>query len=146
VRSLSDLLVPGGSALSALVRGARRQQRLDAALAAFLDRPLAEHVRVGTGDENVLVLAADAPVWGHRIRYLAPAILERMREVAPELRDVRIIVRPPPAAPVDPPHARRAALSPASASLLQEVAGRCANPGLSRALARLAARARRPGG
>ena len=95
MRRVNDLLAAKSSPLGALVRGARRQQRLDALLAGFLDRPLADHVQVASGDADVLVLAADAPVWGHRIRYLAPAILERMRGEAPQLRDVRIIVRPP---------------------------------------------------
>ena len=143
MRRVNDMLAAKESSLGALVRGARRQQRLDALLAAFLDRPLADHVQVASGDADILVLAADAPVWGHRIRYLAPAILDRMREDIPQLRDVRIIVRPPAPPPAQPPGARRATLSPASASLLQEVAGGCANPALSRVLARMAARARR---
>ena len=143
MRRVNDLLAAKSSPLGALVRGARRQQRLDALLAGFLDRPLADHVQVASGDADVLVLAADAPVWGHRIRYLAPAILERMRGEAPQLRDVRIIVRPPAQPAADTPGTRRATLSPATASLLQEVAGGCANPALSRVLARMAARARR---
>lgn len=143
MRRVNDLLAAKSSPLGALVRGARRQQRLDALLAGFLDRPLADHVQVASGDADVLVLAADAPVWGHRIRYLAPAILERMRDEVPHLRDVRIIVRPPAQPAPDASGARRATLSPASASLLQEVAGGCANPALSRVLARMAARARR---
>jgi len=143
MRRVDDLLAANGSPLAALVRGARQQQRLDALLADFLDRPLADHVQVASGDADVLLLAADAPVWGHRIRYLAPAILKRMREEVPHLRDVRIVVRPPAAEPAPATGARHATLSPASASLLKEVAAGCANPALSRVLARMAARARR---
>ena len=127
------------------MRGARRQQRLDALLRGFLDRPLADHVHVASAQGEILVLAADTPVWGHRIRYLAPAILEQMREQVPELVDVHIIVRPRDEPPATPEVARRAVLSRASASLLETVAGSCDNPPLARVLARMSAKRRERG-
>jgi hypothetical protein len=139
---MTDLLAARDSPLRPLVAGAHRHRLLDGLLRRFLDRPLADHVQVASAHGDVLVLAADAPVWGHRIRYLAPDILERMKHEFPSLETVRIIVRPRPTAPPSPPSARRPGLSPANASLLDVVSRDCDNPALARVLARLGARGR----
>jgi len=142
-RRIGDLLRPTGSPLAALVRRAGQRERLNARLGDILDRPLLDHIQVAGGENGVLVLMADTPVWGHRIRYLAPTILQHLQLHEPELRDVRIIVRPareepPPAAPA---RARRT-LSRSCASLLETVAATCDNPALARILARLSSRTR----
>jgi hypothetical protein len=139
---MAELLSAPGSPLRPLVAGARRQRLLDEILRRFLDRPLAEHVQVASADGDALVLAADAPVWGHRIRYLAPDVLARMRQEVPSLGSVRIIVRPQPTAPPPAPGRRHPGLSPANASLLEAVSRSCGNPALARVLARLSARGR----
>jgi hypothetical protein len=141
-RRIGELLEPGGSALSDLVRGARHRERLDTALREFVDRPLADHVQVASSHDGMLVLAADAPVWGHRTRYLAPAILEHLSQLEPDLREVRILVRPTAPDLAEPPPPRDVTLSERSASLLQTVARSCDNPALARILVRMGARRR----
>ena len=126
--------------LAVLLR--RTAERLDALLRGILDRPLADHVHVAGARDGILVLAADTPVWGHRIRYLAPAILERMREQEPKLDDVRIIVRPPQESASPPDPSRRAHLTARAATLLRSVAESCDNEDLARVLARMGSRKR----
>lgn len=140
-RRIGDILAPSGSPLATLLSRARHLQQLDAQLAEFLDRPLLDHIQVGGNDNGVLVLVADSPVWGHRIRYLAPGILQQLRVREPGLHDVRIIVRPARSEARPAPVRMRRTLSRASASLLERVAATCDNPALARALTRLGARA-----
>jgi hypothetical protein len=139
-RRINELLGEQGSALSALARGAQRRQVLDERFNALVDQPIAAHVQVASAEEGILTLAADTPVWGHRIRYLAPSVLEQLRRVDASLREVKIIVRPTrtePAASDVPP--RQARLSASSASLLSGVASTCDNPRLASILRRLSA-------
>lgn len=140
-RRVSRLLGADAS-LAALVRASERRSRYNDRLREFLDRPLADHVQVARADAGLLVLVADTPAWGHRIRYLAPAILEQLRRDEPSLRDVQITVRPAPDGPSPPRAPPRPAISRSTASLLEEVAGNCGNPELARVLARLGERGR----
>lgn len=137
-RRIDELLAKQGSALSALARGCRRRKVLDDRFNALVDQPIAAHVQVASAEDGILTLAADTPVWGHRIRYLAPSVLEQLRQVDASLREVKIIVRPTrvePAAPDVQP--RQASLSASSASLLSGVASTCDNPRLASILRRL---------
>ena len=144
-RWIGDLLRGKDSALSALVRGSQRQRALDKQFNALIDAPIAEHVHVASAEDGLLTLAADTPVWGHRIRYLAPTVLEQLRRIDPSLREVKIIVRPPPSQPSKPDlPARRAELSESSASLLGGIAATCDNPKLASILQRLSKLAQGP--
>jgi hypothetical protein len=144
-RRVGDLLRVKDSALSALLRGSQRQHAFDKQFSALIDAPIAEHVHVAGAEGGILTLAADTPVWGHRIRYLAPSVLAQFRNIDPSLREVKIIVRPPrsePPAPALP--VRRARLSEASASLIGGIAASCENPKLADILRRLSKLAQRP--
>lgn len=143
-RHLNELLAPGSSPLADLVHEASHRQSLDRALGEFLDQPLRDHVCVASVQDGMLVLAADTPVWGHRVRYLAPALLEHLRRHESGLHDVRIIVRPVRSEPTQPPRAPRPAVSRSAASVLEHVASDCNNSDLARVLRRLAARASTP--
>ena len=137
-RRIGDLLRARDSTLAALVRGSRRQAALDKQFNALIDEPIAAHVHVASAEDGILTLAADTSVWGHRIRYLAPTVLEQLRHIDASLCEVRIIVRPPrsePSAPSLP--VRRAKLSESSASLIGGIAATCDNPKLASILQRL---------
>ena len=139
-RRINELLGEKGSTLSALARSCHRRQRLDERFNAIVDQPIAAHVQVASAEDGILTLAADTPVWGHRIRYLAPSVLEQLRSVDASLLDVKIIVRPIRAEPTAPEiQPRRASLSASSASLLSGVANSCDNPRLASILRRLSA-------
>ena len=144
-RRVGDLLRAEDSALASLVRGAQRQDALNKQFEALVDAPIAQHVRVAGTAEGLLILIADTSVWGHRIRYLAPTILEQLRRIEPSLCEIKIVVRPAPSAPCEPTAAlRRASLGESSASLLAAIAVSCANPKLATILQRLSKVARHP--
>ncbi len=96
-RLVSEVLKQPDSILSELRRKVLELQHLNALLGEFLDNPLLEHVQIATTHGDQLVLAADAPVWGHRVRYLAPAIVEFLhsRGELVHIHSARILVRPP---------------------------------------------------
>lgn len=141
-RSVRELLRGPGSPLLEMSRHAELLEGLNKLLDDYLDRPIVEHVRVASARHQRLVLCADSPTWGHRIRYLAPTILDHIRKFgAVELGNVHVIVRPALAR-----HRTRGRkslkLSSRSASLLNRVAADLDNPALARTLRRIGRRAR----
>ena len=144
-RRIGELLQAKDSALSALLRGSQRQNALDKQFNALIDAPLCEHVHVASAENGILTLAASTPVWGHRVRYLAPSVLEQLRRIDPSLNQVKIIVRPPlrQAATAELP-VRRAKLSESSASFIGDIAATCDNPRLASIFKRLSKLAHRP--
>ncbi len=144
-RRINELFGDKNSTLSVLARGSQRRQILDERFNALVDQPIAAHVQVASAENGILTLAADTPVWGHRIRYLAPSVLQQLRHVDASLQEVKIIVRPqrtePIAAEVQP---RQASLSASAATLLNGVANTCDNPRLASILRRLSALGRPP--
>jgi hypothetical protein len=144
-RRVGDLLRVEDSALATLVLGVRRQDSLNKRFNELVDAPIAQHVRVACTDEGLLILIAQTSVWGHRIRYLAPTILEQLREIEPLLCEIKIIVRPTRSEPRDPIVAvRRASLGESSAALLAQIASTCTNPRLADILQRLSKVTRPP--
>ena len=139
-RRINELFSDNNSPLSVLARGSQRRQVLDERFNALVDQPIAAHVQVASAENGILTLAADTPVWGHRIRYLAPSILQQLRHVDASLQEVKIIVRPlrteAAATEIRP---RQANLSASSADLLNGVASTCDNPRLASILRRLSA-------
>jgi hypothetical protein len=162
-RRLSDLLNQHNCVLSELQHQVQALQHLNALLGEFLDEPLLEHVKIAAVDNDEhdnsrdtqqLVLAADSPVWGHRVRYLAPAIVEFLhsRGEIEHIHTARILVRPPLAGfkqprslepgPPAPPDSNSNGLSNQSAQLLEQVAEELDNPKLSERLRQMSQRAK----
>lgn len=139
-RRINELFGDKDSTLSVLARGSQRRQRLDERFNALVDHPIAAHVQVASAENGILTLAADTPVWGHRIRYLAPSILQQLRQLDASLQEVKIIVRPlrTEATPAET-QPRPASLSTSAADLLSGVASTCDNPRLASILRRLSA-------
>ena len=144
MKSVRDVLHGGGSVLENLTTESARREALDALLDDFLDTPFRDHVQVASARHGTLVLCADSPAWGHRIRYLAPSILEyfQARGVS-GVETVTISVQhesgsPPPSTPRSAP-----GLSPASARALESAADHLDNPDLARRLRAIARHRRR---
>ncbi len=100
-----------------------------------LPAELAEHVSAVRQRRQILVIYTDSPAWASRLRYLIP----RIRSQLPGYLEYRIRVQPPS---VDDrtAHQRKArGLNQATADLLAQTAENVSDPGLSRALKRLAA-------
>ncbi len=125
----------------------RELQHLNALLGEFLDSPILEHVQITATDSEQLVLTADSPVWGHRVRYLTPAIIDFLhtRGELEQVHNARILVRPPldGFSEQKTPQHQGAELSECSAHLLQQVANELDNPELAKSLRRLSRRGKR---
>jgi len=141
---LSILLKQRDSVLAGLRHKVLALQHLNALLGEFLDQPLLEHIQIAAVNDDKLVLAADSPVWGHRMRYLAPAIVEFLhsRGELQHIHDTRIVVRPPLAGFTQRENTvpDTAGISEHSALLLQQVAKELDNPELAERLQRLSRR------
>ncbi len=146
-RHFSDLLNQRDSVLSGLRHKVQELLHLNALLGEFLDNPVLEHVQITATDGEQLVLTADSPVWGHRVRYLTPAIIDFLhtRGALEQVHHARILVRPPTDGFSAPPPSQHqgAELSERSAHLLQQVADELDNPELAKSLRRLSRRGRR---
>ncbi len=135
---LADILdrSPG---LEPLQRSLRWRQALLARVRKALPSPLDSHCVAAGLSGDRLVLFADSPVWGSRLRFLAPSLVAALSRAGFAARDasVRVLIA------ADPPAKRarpRPALSSANADLLAQVAEEIGDPALREALKRLARR------
>ncbi len=88
-RSLKEVL-SGAPGLAGLLGAARRAGQYHQMVQQRIGEPLKQHCRVATLRGEVLVLLADSPAWAARLRFEAPALLERLA-TEPALRGVKAI-------------------------------------------------------
>lgn len=106
---------------------------------ACLPADLAGHCRVIGLRDGCLRLATETPAWAARLRFQAPRLVQQLRQRgAVTLHTVQVHVAPP-AAPRTPP-VRKLRMTAENARLLEQTARAIDDPGLARALARLARR------
>jgi len=89
------------------------------------------------------MLVADSAAWCTRARYNAETVATSLRGCGFEVREVRIVTRPPPALPSAQPRNANP-ISPGTATLLRAVAAQTTDDALRSSLLRLAARADPP--
>lgn len=135
------LCTPAGT-LETLDRRCSSLASLDQILAELLGPPLAGHCHVANIKADTLVLHADSPAWASRLRFMAPELAGPMARHAhgASLRHVRVVVRAPVQAPTPLHPSAKARLSQRSADLLRATADDEPDPGLKKALRRLASR------
>ena len=68
------------NALSALLNKVEKITALDKAVKSCLNGPLAEHCHVANLRQGRLILQADNPVWGSKLRFESSSLLARLRE------------------------------------------------------------------
>jgi len=130
----------GSSSEGALGRTLARAaslRALDRLLRACLDPPLSDHCRAAGVRSGRLLLQADSPAWGARLRYAGPRLLACLRQRSDyDLAEVTIRVEPAnEPTPVQRPPLR---LSADSAELLRATAETIPDAELRAALQRLA--------
>ena len=140
-KRIQHLIHRDSGVLGKLVDENNRRVALNKILEGFLDRPFAEHVQVASVRETELVLCADSPAWGHRVRYLTQAILDHfLANGLTGLTRVSIIVRSTRAEVVSAPTIRTGpSLSRHSARYLEQAAAALGDSDLAarlRAIAR----------
>ena len=140
-KTVAGVLSDDRLVLGPLIRRARHLERVNRTLRGLLDPGLAEHCRVANVDRYTLVLQTDSSAWASRLRYLAPAILEKLAKKLgwKEVTHTKVLVRPE-LPPDRQPSARTAHLSRESASLLRDVALSIEDPRLREALLKLSRR------
>jgi len=122
---------------SALVRSVHRRQALLAQVRKALPSPLASHCVAAGLSGDRLILFADSPAWGSRLRFLAPGLITALAKAGTAARDARVRVLIPENAPRQRPRPRPT-LSSANAGLLAQVAQDITDPALREAIKRLA--------
>jgi hypothetical protein len=137
-----DRIMSRSEALGRLRGHVRDHQALLERVRSALPEPVAEHCAAVAVSGNRLVVFADSPAWGSRIRFLAPRIIQALSGGPTAARTVKVRILPAPE-----PRPRRKARAPArlaatDARVLEQMAEGISDPDLRAALKRLAARAR----
>lgn len=126
-----------------LVTRARRIHRLDRAVRRMLEPSLAQHCRVATCRNEVLVLEAASAAWGSRLRLQLAALQQQLQQNRVPVRRIEVRIRPEldqtATARRTTPRRR---LSANAARSIQAAADASPDPDLSAALRRLAKHAR----
>lgn len=118
---------------------ARQLADLSHRVQACLPADLAEHCRVIGLRDGCLRLATETPAWAARLRFQAPRLIQQLRQRgAVALHTVQVQITPTAARREAP--ARKPRMTAENARLLEQTARAIEDPGLARALARLARR------
>lgn len=139
-RSIAKILEQvGTSGQLPISAKARQLTDLTQRIRACLPADLADHCRVIGLREGCLRLAAESPAWAARLRFQAPRLVQQLRQRgAATLHTVQVQIAPA-AAPRTPP-SRKPRMTAENARLLEQTARAIEDPGLARALTRLARR------
>lgn len=118
---------------------ARQLADLGQRVQACLPAELAGQCRVIGLRDGCLRLATDTPAWAARLRFQAPRLVQQLRQRgAVTLHSVQVQISPA-ATPRTPP-TRKPRMTTENARLLEQTARAIEDPGLARALTRLARR------
>jgi len=79
--SIGQVLNSSGGGLAQVLERAKQLRKLTTLLQEIVDAPLNEHIHVANIRDNILVIGTDSAVWHTRIKYLAPNILEQMKQI-----------------------------------------------------------------
>ena len=140
-RVLRDWLAAPGD-VRAVTEHARPLLALQSMLDACLPAPLRGQVRVSNFRQGILVAGVGGGALAHRLRTLAPQLVEALRAREVAVVELRAEVRPTELAPPPPP--KRAVLGPNARESIERLAASLPESPMRAALERMARRARRP--
>lgn len=80
-RSVGHLLVNSNSGLAQVINRAKELRKLTTQLKNMVDAPLCDHIYVANIRGDTLIIGTDSAAWHTRVKYLAPMILEQMRQL-----------------------------------------------------------------
>lgn len=134
------------SEISRLLSRARALGELDALVHELTPSPLNAHCRVLAVRDDILVVAADSPVWAARLRYQSSQLVKQLSGVSSvKLRTVQVRVRASEQSPECRITPIRKPVSGRNSMALKQAARSVTDAGLKAALLRLAARRTLPG-
>ena len=134
-RAIKQILNFDHSSLRHLLDYARRIEELNTRFLRILPQSLSEHCNVVNLRQQHLVVTADSPAWGAKLRMLTPMLTAQLGE---EIQGITIRIAPPHRHAAEPHTPRRTIMSAQTATLIQEYAQSVSDPDLRRALRRLA--------
>lgn len=79
--TIGQLLNSKNSGVAQVMARARQLRKLSFQLKNMVDAPLNEHIHVANIRDNTLIIGTDSAVWHTRVKYLAPSILEQMKQI-----------------------------------------------------------------
>jgi len=80
-RSVGHLLNNANTGLAKVIDRAKELKKLTTQLKSMVDAPLSDHIYVANIRGTTLIIGTDSAAWHTRIKYLAPMILEQMRQL-----------------------------------------------------------------
>lgn len=138
-KSVSSLLSTSGSNLGSLLERAQYLQILTRTLREKIDPVFSEHISVANLRGDSAIIAADSPAWLSKIRYLAPVILQILKQEPGlnSLSNIQFKVQPPDTTMTQSQESRQINLSTSSSEVLESAAAGISDPELADALRRL---------
>lgn len=138
-KSVSSLLSTPDSNLGALLERAQYLQNLTRILREKIDPVFAEHISVTNLRADTAIIAADSPAWLSKIRYLAPVILQMLKQESglERLSNIQFKVQPPGDSMTQAHESRQINLSTSTSEVLESAAAGISDPELADALRRL---------
>lgn len=93
---IGQVLKNSSGGFAQVLERAKELRKLTFTLRNLVDAPLNEHIHVANIRDNILVIGTDSAVWHTRIKYLAPSILEQMKQVQglENLKSVEFRIQP----------------------------------------------------
>ncbi|HLX02043.1 MAG TPA: DUF721 domain-containing protein [Trinickia sp.] len=131
-------------AFAALRAGVEQIAALERDLKQLLPSYLATSVEPGFIKDGVLSLFAAHNALAARLRHLEPTLLSELQQRGWAVNTLKVRVRPQPAK--EPPPIKQARMTPAGADALRELSETLSPSPLQAALAKMAARHRKPRG
>ncbi|NOZ54634.1 MAG: DUF721 domain-containing protein [Gammaproteobacteria bacterium] len=80
IKSVNQIINKPGSGLDTIVTRTTQLRHLTQLLQQLLDTPINQHVYVANVRDTTLVIGTDSAVWHARVKYLAPMILEHIKQ------------------------------------------------------------------
>ena len=100
-RKLSTILAGTQGDLARLLDRAEKIAGLTGLVRDALPEPVADHVVAASLRDGCLTVLADSPVWAARLRFVDPALGERLKEFGVSAERIQIRVRAPGERPDD---------------------------------------------
>jgi len=137
---VATLLTSADGRLRTLLQHARYLQRLNDRLYDILPARLKSHVALANVTKTSVILCAESSAWATQVHFHVSELLEALKEDLPGITDIKIKT----ARPMSPDRKRLAARQPRISATTKRCLSTCADgiedPGLRKALRRVAER------
>ena len=80
-KPVGHLLSNTNTGLGRVITRAKELRKLTIQLKKLVDAPLCDHIYVANIRDTTLIIGTDSAAWHTRVKYLAPMILEQMRQL-----------------------------------------------------------------